>query len=55
MIASIGLLVRLNSGGPVMTVVDIDPYSDFVVCSWRSGNIYESLFHCHSLTLVRNE
>lgn len=33
----IGTRVRLASGGPVMTVVDIDPETMRVFCDWRSG------------------
>ena len=48
-----GDVVRLNSGGPLMTVTEIDDCDDEVVCSWfdEDDNLETHSFHWQALTV----
>ena len=51
----IGTRVRLASGGPDMTVVDLDDIKARVLCAWRDGEaVRESWFPSITLDIIRN-
>ena len=51
----IGDVVKLNAGGPEMSVYDI-PNSSEYVCQWFAGKkLEEGCFHGKSLILVNNQ
>ena len=49
----IGSHVRLNSGGPDMLIVDLDPERRTVVTAWKDGDaVSEREFHVDMLSAV---
>jgi uncharacterized protein YodC (DUF2158 family) len=51
----IGDVVKLNAGGPEMSVYDI-PNSSEYVCQWFAGKkLEDGCFHGKSLILVNNQ
>jgi uncharacterized protein YodC (DUF2158 family) len=53
----IGSVVQLNSGGPLMTVVQIDQTQQLVKCTWflEGGEMKTSYFQGESLKTVKKE
>lgn len=52
-----GMIVKLKSGGPEMTVVEINPrFKASIICQWFSENKLErGMFHPESLVIIKPE
>ncbi len=48
---AIGDKVRLNSGGPIMTVISFDAYTSYVKCCWFNNNNDYRTEVFHSITI----
>lgn len=53
----VGMIVQFKSGGPIMTVVEIDPKMESsIYCQWFSGKKREGgSFHPESLIIIKEE
>ena len=53
----LGMNVQLKSGGPKMTVADINPkFESSISCNWFSGSKLEyGAFHPESLIIIKEE